>query len=72
MGLIYVRTKDIEVNLNGLKIEYSIEPGKVLVLILDGNQGKAKICEAVEHGFTIVETVRGQAKRIKFEESELL
>ncbi|MFU2010702.1 XtrA/YqaO family protein [Bacillus pseudomycoides] len=67
-----MRTKDIEVNLNGLKIEHNIEPGKVLVLILDGNQGKVKVCEAVEHGFTIVETVKGQAKRIKFEESELI
>nr|WP_255288611.1 XtrA/YqaO family protein [Bacillus cereus] len=57
-----MRTKNIEVNLNGLKIEHSIEPGKVLVLILDGNQGKEKICEAVEHGFTIVETVRGKLK----------
>ncbi|MFD5264430.1 XtrA/YqaO family protein [Bacillus wiedmannii] len=67
-----MRIKDIDVNLNGLNIEHNIEPGKVLVIILDGNQGKAKVCEAVEHGFTIVETVKGQAKRVKFEESELL
>lgn len=48
-----------------------LEPGKVLVLVLDGIQGKVKVCEAVEHGHTIIETSKGKTARIKFEESEL-
>jgi hypothetical protein len=38
---------------------------------IDGVQGKAKIAEAVEHDFTIVETAKGKTARIKDEESEL-
>ncbi|MDF9520784.1 XtrA/YqaO family protein [Bacillus cereus] len=67
-----MRLKDISTNLCGTKVEGNIEEGKVLILILDGNQGKVKVCEAVEHGLTIIETVKGQAKRVKFEESELI
>nr|WP_308010638.1 XtrA/YqaO family protein [Bacillus sp. 17RED48] len=59
-------------NLSEKKVEVNIEEGKVLILILDGNQGKVKVCEAVDHGLTIIETVKGHAKRVKFEESELV
>jgi hypothetical protein len=43
----------------------------VLVLVIDGVQSKAKVVEAVEHSFTIVETAKGKIARIKYEESEL-
>ncbi|EPF11116.1 MULTISPECIES: XtrA/YqaO family protein [Bacillus] len=66
-----MRIKEMKINVEEMKIEQKIESGKIIVLVLDGTQGKVKMCEAVEHGFTIIETVKGQAKRIKFEESEL-
>jgi hypothetical protein len=69
--LVSKRTKELEINIQEMSVTQTIEPGKVLILVLDGVQGKAKLCEAVEHGFTIVETAKGKAARIKFEESEL-
>ncbi|MES1044813.1 terminase [Bacillus obstructivus] len=54
-----------------MSIKKELELGKVLVVILDGNQRKAKWVEAVEHGFTIIETAKGKATKIKFEEGEL-
>lgn len=65
------RTNDIEINIDNLSINQQLQPGKVMVIVLDGIQGKAKVCEAVEHGFTIIETVKGKAARVRFEESEL-
>lgn len=54
-----------------MSINKQIESGKVLVLILDGYQGKAKYVEAVEHGFTIIETIKGKVVKIRYEEGEL-
>ncbi|MEH7435484.1 XtrA/YqaO family protein, partial [Bacillus thuringiensis] len=51
----------MKINVEEMKIEQKIESGKIIVLVLDGTQGKVKMCEAVEHGFTIIETVKGQA-----------
>jgi hypothetical protein len=65
------RSREIEINTDNMSIQQKIEPGKVLVLVLDGHQGKAKMCEAVEHGSTIIETAKGKTARIRFEESEL-
>ena len=64
------RSQEIEIDINNMSIQQKVEPGKVLILVLDGHQGKAKLCEAVEHGFTIVETVNGKTARIRYEESE--
>lgn len=64
------RSQDVDID-NNMSIEQKIEPGKVLILVLDGIQGKVKMCEAVDHGLTIIETAKGQAARIRFEESEL-
>lgn len=64
------RSQEINID-KDMSIKQVIEPGKVLVLVLDGQQGKAKMCEAVEHGLTIIETAKGKAARIRFEESEL-
>lgn len=66
-----MRIKEMKINVEEMKIEQKIESGKIIVLVLDGTQGKVKMCEAVDHGFTMIETVKGQAKRIRFEESEL-
>ncbi|WP_279620626.1 XtrA/YqaO family protein [Priestia megaterium] len=54
-----------------MTVTYPIEPGKVTVLILDGHQGRVKSFNAVEHGLTIVETIKGRVAKVKFEESEL-
>ncbi|WP_044743249.1 XtrA/YqaO family protein [Anoxybacillus sp. B7M1] len=54
-----------------MTVSHPVVPGKVLVVVIDGVQGKAKVAEAVEHGFTIIETAKGKTARIKFEESEL-
>jgi hypothetical protein len=43
----------------------------VQILVIDGVQGKAKVAEAVEHDFTIIETAKEKTTRIKYEESEL-
>jgi hypothetical protein len=66
-----VRLTDLEINIEDLSITKQLEQGKVLVLILDGNQGKAKVTEAVDHGFTVIETVKGKVAKIKYEEGEL-
>ena len=65
------RSKDLLIDSSNMSIQQQIEPGKVLIVVLDGHQGKAKICEAVEHGFTIIETAKGKTAKIRFEESEL-
>ncbi|MCG5026910.1 XtrA/YqaO family protein [Anoxybacillus flavithermus] len=54
-----------------IKVSYPVVPGKVIVIVVDGVQGKAKVAEAVEHGYTIIETAKGKTARIKYEESEL-
>ena len=65
------RLQEIEIDINNMSIQQKVEPGKVLILVLDGHQGKAKLCEAVEHGYTIIETAKGKTARIRYEESEL-
>jgi hypothetical protein len=64
------RTKELSID-ESLSIQQQIEPGKVLIVVLDGHQGRAKVCEAVEHGSTIIETAKGKTARIRYEESEL-
>jgi len=65
------RLHEIEIDINNMSVKQKLEPGKVLILVLDGHQGKAKLCEAVHHGYTIIETAKGKAARISYEESEL-
>ncbi|MCQ2009282.1 MAG: XtrA/YqaO family protein [Sporolactobacillus sp.] len=48
-----------------------IEPCKALVVVLDGVQKKSKITETVEHGLTIIETVKEKAVRKKYDEGNL-
>jgi hypothetical protein len=65
------RSQEMQIDIENMTIHQTMEPGKVLILVLDGHQGKAKMCEAVEHGLTIIETAKGKTARIRFEESEL-
>jgi hypothetical protein len=65
------RSTELSIDSNDMSIQQQIEPGKVLIVVLDGHQGKAKVFEAVEHGFTIIETAKGKTARIRYEESEL-
>jgi len=65
------RAQELQIDIDNMTVSHPIVPGKVLVIVIDGVQGKAKVAEAVEHGFTIVETAKGKTARIKFEESEL-
>jgi hypothetical protein len=65
------RSQEIDINIQNMSVQQKLEPGKVLIVVLDGIQGKAKMCEAVEHGFTIIETAKGKTARIRYEESEL-
>jgi hypothetical protein len=69
--LVSKRAKELEIDTNNMTVSHPVVPGKVLVLVIDGVQGKAKVAEAVEHGFTIIETAKGKTARIKYEESEL-
>ena len=65
------RSQEIEIDINNMSVQQKLEPGKVLIVVLDGIQGKAKMCQAVEHGYTIIETANGKTARIRYEESEL-
>ncbi|WP_167815233.1 XtrA/YqaO family protein [Sporolactobacillus shoreae] len=62
----------MEINLQDLRLTQKMERGKVLVVILDGVQGKAKVTEAVDHRSIIIETVKGKIAKIKYNEGELL
>lgn len=64
-------TKELRINRNGKSVTQNIEPGKVLVVVFDGVQGKAKVTEAAEHGLTIRETAKGKVAKIKYDEGEL-
>ncbi|ESU71092.1 terminase [Geobacillus thermopakistaniensis] len=61
----------MQIDIDNMTVSHPVVPGKVIVIVVDGVQGKAKVAEAVEHGYTIIETAKGKTARIKFEESEL-
>jgi Phage-like element PBSX protein XtrA len=65
------RAQELQIDIDSMMVSHPVVPGKVIVIVVDGVRGKAKVAEAVEHGFTIVETAKGKTARIKFEESEL-
>ncbi|GGJ72939.1 hypothetical protein GGR02_002451 [Anoxybacillus voinovskiensis] len=65
------RSQELQIDIDNMMVSHPVVPGKVLVIVVDGVQGKAKVAEAVEHGYTIIETAKGKTARIKFEESEL-
>ncbi len=65
------RAQELQLDIDSMTVSHPVVPGKVIVIIVDGVQGKAKVAEAVEHGYTIIETAKGKTARIKYEESEL-
>jgi hypothetical protein len=65
------RAQELQIDIDNMTVSHPVVPGKVIVIVVDGVQGKAKVAEAVEHGYTIIETAKGKTARIKFEESEL-
>ncbi len=48
-------------------IQQKIDPGKVKIIVLDGNQGSAHVLEAPEHGKTVIQTVKGSFARVDHE-----
>jgi hypothetical protein len=66
-----MRAKDLPIDLDTMTINVPLVSEKVMVIVIDGHQGKAKITEAVEHGHTVIETAKGKAFRIHYDEKEL-
>lgn len=64
------RSHVLEVDIKDMSIKQQLEPGKVKIIVLDGHQGVAKMCEAVHHGRTIIETYRGKASGFIYDERE--
>ncbi|WGD77582.1 XtrA/YqaO family protein [Bacillus subtilis] len=48
-------------------IQQKIDPGKVKIIVLDGNQGTAHVLDAPEHGKTVIQTVKGSFARVDHE-----
>ncbi|WP_426005326.1 XtrA/YqaO family protein [Bacillus sp. DWP3-1] len=48
-------------------IQNAIEPGKVRIIVIDGNEGTAHITDAPEHGKTIIQTAKGAFARVDHE-----
>lgn len=48
-------------------IQQKIDPGKVQIIVLDGNQGTAHVLDAPEHGKTVIQTVKGSFARVDHE-----
>ncbi|WP_414631751.1 RNA chaperone Hfq [Aneurinibacillus sp. UBA3580] len=71
-GNVKMRAREVMIDTETMTVTQQIEPGKVLILVLDGHKGKATLAQAVEHGMTAIETVKGQSVRIHYEEKELI
>lgn len=57
-----------EINIkNDFTIQQKIDPGKVKIIVLDGNQGTAHVLNAPEHGKTVIQTVKGSFARVDHE-----
>lgn len=63
---------NLKVNVEDMSINQKLVPGKVVVLVLDGNKGTAKYLESPDHGSTIIETVKGKSAKVKFESGYLI
>lgn len=50
-----------EINIKkDLTIQQKIDPGKVQIIVLYGNQGTAHVLDAPEHGKTVISNCKGQ------------
>lgn len=65
------KSKELSINLEKMSVNVPYENGKVVVAVIDGKRGIARITEAVEHGLTAIETVNGQSKRFHYDEKEM-
>ncbi|WP_458412760.1 XtrA/YqaO family protein [Schinkia sp. CFF1] len=65
------KSKELTINLESMSVNVPFENGKVMIAVIDGKRGIARITEAVEHGMTTIETVNGQSKRIHYDEKEM-
>jgi len=59
--------KPTEIKDFGTTIQNAIEPGKVRIIVIDGNEGTAHITDAPEHGHTIIETIKGSFDRVRYD-----
>lgn len=66
------RPENLAIDLDNMNITHALENDKVTIIVLDGHKGSATKVEAPEHGFTIIETVRGKAVKVKFESGYLI
>ncbi|AMK74712.1 MULTISPECIES: XtrA/YqaO family protein [Bacillus] len=44
-----------------------MDPGKVQIIVLDGNEGTAHVLDAPEHGKTVIQTVKGSFAQVDHE-----
>ncbi|ASK24788.1 MULTISPECIES: XtrA/YqaO family protein [Bacillus] len=58
--------KPQEIKNRDLSIGESIEPGKIRIIILDGNEGTAHVLDTPEHGDTIIQTIKGGLARLDY------
>lgn len=49
-----------------------METGKVKIVVLDGINGKVVIAPAAEHGLTSIETSKGSAIKLKYNQDFLI
>lgn len=63
---------EIDINKDFMNVVTPVVNEKVQLVIIDGYKGKAYLTDAVHHGNTIIETVKGQGRRITWNENELL
>lgn len=48
------------------------ENKKVKVIILDGETGKVSLIQAPHHGRIVIDAIKGNARKVKFEDEYLL
>ena len=64
--------KDIKI-MNGHPSDYpEMVPDKVKIIILDGITGKVIVAPAAEHGMTTIETIKGTAVKLKYNQDFLI
>ncbi|MBU8609186.1 hypothetical protein C6Y06_05860 [Bacillus sp. MZGC1] len=61
------RMKPTEIKDFDTTIQSAIEPGKVRIIVIDGNEGTVHITDAPEHGKTIIQTAKGHFARVDHE-----
>lgn len=65
------KSKELTIDITTMSVNVPVESGKVMICVIDGKRGIARVTEAVQHGMTTVETVNGQSKRFHYDEKEM-